>query len=120
MTERRKRERKRSTRYILVINRDTKEQMGCLVDLTTEGMRLMGNISIKPGSVFQLKIEINDTKYILIDAQSRWCKKNDNPEIFETGFLLQNITEDNLAKIKQLIDSHLFKESLQFSSLELD
>ncbi len=119
MSERRKHERKRSTRYILVVNGDTEEHLGCLVDLTAEGMRLMGNKSINSGSIFRLIIKINDTKAILVDAQSRWCKKNDNPEIFETGFLFHNITKDNLAKIKELIDSPLFKESLLFASSEL-
>jgi hypothetical protein len=119
MSERRNRERKHTARYISVIDRDTDKPMGWLVDLSTEGMRLMGNVSVRSGSVLQLIIKINNTKEILVDAQSRWCQKNDNAELFETGFFFQDITEDNLTRIKELIESPLFKESSQLASLEL-
>lgn len=119
MSERRNRERKRTAKYMSVIDRDSDKPLGWLVDLSTEGMRLMGNVSIRSGSLLRLIIKINDTKEIMVDAQSRWRNKNNNTELFETGFFFQDITEDNLTKIKELIESPLFKESSQLASLGL-
>ncbi len=119
MKERRKAERKRPTNYIAVVNRESNEPIGCLIDLTIEGFRLMHNEPVKEGALLRLRIKINEFEYILLDAQSRWCKKGD-ADIYEIGFQTQNISADNLAKVRLLISSPAFMESLRVTSVELD
>ena len=119
MKERRKSARKRPTNYIAVVNRETNEPIGCLMDLTIEGLRLMHNEPVEEGALLRLRIKVNEFEYILLDAQSRWCKKDD-ADIYEIGFQTHNISADNLEKVRRLISSPTFMESLRVTSTEFN
>ncbi len=119
MKERRKSSRKRPTNYIAVVNRESNEPIGCLIDLTIEGFRLMHNEPVKEGALLRLRMQINEFEFILLDAQSRWCKKGD-ADIYEIGFQTHNISADNLEKVRRLISSPTFMESLRATSAELN
>jgi len=51
MDEKRKHDRKRSSGYVAVIDIKTDEHLGCLVDLTLEGMRLMTKKQYEPSTI---------------------------------------------------------------------
>ena len=58
MEERRSENRKFLTYFSRVIDRDTGIMLGYLVDLTTGGALLIGNVSLKPNSVLQLRLDL--------------------------------------------------------------
>jgi hypothetical protein len=120
MEERRKAGRKRPTNYIAVINRETNEPIGCLVDLTIEGMRIINNEPIVEGNLLKLRIKLDEIEYILLDAQSRWCRKCEAADIYEIGFQTHNISADNLEKVRRLMESAMFTESLKATSVEFN
>ena len=113
MKERRSSERKRPANYIAVVNRETNEPIGCLVDLTIDGMRIMNNKPIEEGILLKLRITINDSEYVFLDARSRWCKKCEGAEIYEIGLQTQDMTRENLEKINRLMNASVFTESLK-------
>jgi hypothetical protein len=76
--------------YLKVYNRKTGKPIGYLVNVSTEGMRLVSHIPLLTHSVFQFRIklpmEVGGNKHIDFDALSCWCRPDVSPECFDTGF----------------------------------
>ena len=94
MKERRSSERKRPANYIAVVNRETNEPIGCLVDLTIDGMRIMNNKPIEEGILLKLRITINDSEYVFLDARHDARKPRENQQADER-LCLYGIVEGN-------------------------
>ena len=113
MAEQRKHDRKYMINYLRVIDRNTEELVGNLVDVTTEGFMLISDDPIETGVDFELKLdlpeEIRGSRQISFDAHSRWCKSDVNPEFCNTGFRLSNISTNDIAIIESLIQNFLIK-----------
>ena len=113
MAEQRKHDRKDMINNLRVIDRNTEELVGNLVDITTEGCMLISDDPIETGVDFELKLdlpeEIRGSWQITFDAHSRWCKSDVNPEFYDTGFRLSNISTNDIAIIESLIQNFLIK-----------
>ena len=95
MAEQRKHDRKHMINYLRVIDRNTEELVGNLVDITTEGCMLISDDPIETGADFELKLDLPEEirgRQITFDAHSRWCKSDVNPEFYDTGLRLSNIS----------------------------
>ena len=112
MTEQRRHKRNYLIYYLRVFDRNTDELLGHLVDITTEGLMLVSEKPIEANKVFQLKMdlpeEIRGSKQIPFDAESKWCKNDINPDFYDTGFLLINVSPGDLVIIEQLIRDFFF------------
>jgi uncharacterized protein YjbI with pentapeptide repeats len=90
-----------------VFDRKTSEQVGELVDVTVEGMRLNGPYPNPVGTFSYFQIALPDTfphgTALHVDARSVWCKPVPEDNRFDTGFLIQNIGEGR-EMIEKLID----------------
>ena len=113
MAEQRKHDRKYMTNYLRVIDRNTEKLVGNLVDITTEGCMLISDDPIETGVDFELKLdlpeEIRGSRQITFDAHSRWCKSDVNPEFYDSGFRLSNISTNDIAIIESLIQDFVFR-----------
>ena len=112
MAEQRKHDRKYMINYLRVIDRNTEELVGNLVD-TTEGCMLISDDLIETDVDFELKLDlpekIRGSRQITFDAHSRWCKSDVNPEFYDTGFRLSNISTNDIAIIESLIQDFVFQ-----------
>ena len=115
MAEQRKHDRKYLIYYLRVFDRNTEELLGNLVDITTEGLMLISESPIETDMIFELKMdlpeEIRGSRQIVFDAQSRWCKNDVNPDFYDTGFLLSNISSNDISIIESLIQDFYFQSA---------
>ncbi|OQY59035.1 MAG: hypothetical protein B6245_08700 [Desulfobacteraceae bacterium 4572_88] len=105
--EKRRAKRKQLFYYLSVFDRNTHERVGQLVNITTRGLMLTSENFVKPDIVFQLRMtlpqEIKGEEEISFDARSCWCKKGINPDFYDIGFELTDISKKNVRIIENLI-----------------
>lgn len=108
MEERRKSERRRLVHQLMVFDRDTEELAGYLVDITTEGIMLMGKDPLEAGSTRNLRMllpdKIQGSRQVAFDARSIWCRKNIRSGLFEMGLQLSEVADEDLETIRHLIE----------------
>ena len=114
MPERRKLQRRHLIYYLRVFDRNTDQLIGHLVDITPEGVMLISEDSIETDIIFQLRMvlsaKIEGSRQITFAAKSIWCKKDINPDFYDTGFQLQKVEPKDIEVIKCLVDELGFRD----------
>ena len=79
--------------------------VGYLLDINLQGMMLVGMEAVKSGTLFQLKMmlpeKIAGKDHLLVEASSRWCKKNTRNDWYEIGFQILKIAREDLEIIRE-------------------
>ena len=116
MENRRKHERLAASPPFLVWDRETKELLGCLGNITPEGMMLIGGRSLKVGNVYQCMTRLPEErqwrKEIFFEAQVLWSHGPSDVKFYQTGFHLVNIAPEDLDILQQAIRAHDLSERL--------
>jgi hypothetical protein len=110
LEERRSESRKFLTYFSRVIDRDTGIMLGYLVDLTTGGALLIGNVSLKPDSVLHLRLDLPEDFFpkeqLDIEARAVWSRPDSDPEFYRTGLQLFNVKPTDLNTLERLLSIH--------------
>jgi hypothetical protein len=110
MEERRKEIRKYLNYFSRVTDRETGFVLGYLVDLTTGGALLVGNIPLNVGTVFQLRVDLPEEKFtqsqLDMDAKAVWCQPDSDPELYRTGLKLVTSQPGDLFILERLLSGH--------------
>lgn len=105
--ERRAIKRRHLIYYLRVWNRDTRDMLGHLVDLTTGGLMLISEHPIPLKQTFNLEMRWHDPEageqIAEFRAQSLWSRPDVNPAFQDTGFMLLDQTPEVLIRIQELI-----------------
>lgn len=114
MLEKRKLQRRHLIYYLRVFDRNTINLIGHLVDITSEGIMIISETPIEVGKSFQMRMilpkEFFGKEQINFDAISRWSDKDINPNFYDTGFQLENISDENIKIVTQLIEDFGFND----------
>ena len=107
MEEKRSIERIRCYYYLKVYNKATKDDIGSVTDISTKGMRLVSENPFPLDSLYHFTVKLPEG-YILgesfdIDAEARWCNKNEDEIFYESGFEFVNAERKGVIYIKSLI-----------------
>jgi hypothetical protein len=112
--EKRKQKRRHLIYYLTVIDRETNNVIGYLVDITTKGIMLMSDNALQPGTVLHLKImlqtEMSDKEYLHFDARVIWSKQSINGNSYDTGLELLNVKPEDFREIETVIDELGFND----------
>jgi PilZ domain len=115
MSDKRILERKHLIYYLQVVDRDTGELIGRLVDITAEGIMLLSEQPLPTGQVFQLRMllpkEASEGDHLDFTAKSLWSARESNPDLYDTGFQFVGVTIENAKIIEDLISDYGFPES---------
>lgn len=99
--------------YLRVFDRDSKELLGNLVDISTRGIMLVSDHPLEVGKSFHLRMYLPETvegsREVEFTAESRWCQNDANPDFYDTGFELIDPAPQFLEAVDKLIDDCLFK-----------
>jgi len=113
MKEQRKLQRRHLIYYLRVFNDETNEVLGHLINISPEGIMIMSEKPLETGKLFHLRMDLPADVFrkqlIEFDAESRWCRKDVNPEFYDTGFLIKNLNEEDARLIEKLIDDYGFR-----------
>lgn len=107
MEKERRSERKHLLYYFEVIDCNTNTPAGRVVDITTEGLMLVSENILKQKEVYSLKLklpeEIKTDVELTFKAKCMWSKGADNKDLFDSGFLFLDLTDENREIINNLI-----------------
>ena len=119
MSERRKRPRKRTGAYVAVHDLNSNENVGRLIDVSAEGMKLMSSKCFEKNSTLLLQIdlpsEIDGRGQILCKASIIWCKEGNEPDFHEVGLKISDISPYNHETLEKWMTSLAFQKSLKFA-----
>ena len=114
MSENREHKRKETNAHIGIYDLESNRLIGCLIDLTIVGMRVMVESEAKPGCQLgfslMLPLEINNLRRLKIEAECVWCNISSDPKFYSVGFKFLNITDEIIDTIVKLLESPAFKE----------
>jgi hypothetical protein len=102
--------------YLKVIDVETDEMLGKIVDLTTGGMMLVSDSSMEIGVVKKAKIILDNNLFNLLPNSlnviftTQWSKPDVNPENFVTGVKFVDLSDKDSATIDQIIRKIGFNE----------
>jgi hypothetical protein len=115
MTDNRKKIRRQTSGYYIVYDRNTDEMIGRILDLSESGAMM---ITAKEMPVpchrecrMHLPERIKGKPVIAFDLQSKWCRKNNRFDWYETGYEFVNITAETEEIIRALTADWKLKAS---------
>lgn len=99
--------------YLRIFDTDTGENLGHLVDITTEGIMMISEEQIPNGKDFSFRMQLPTTitgrDEINFKALCLWCKKDVNPDFYVSGFKIKEISAHEVKTITSLINAYGFK-----------
>ncbi len=105
--ENRRLKRKHLIYYLRIFDASTRELIGHLVDITTEGIMVISEDALEGGKSYDLVMdlpeEIAGKKEMRITAVCKWTNNAANPDFYDSGFLIAENNEENLLIIKTLV-----------------
>jgi len=107
MSEQRRFVRRQARGYFHAFDRNSNKMIGRIVDMSTRGVRIITEKPIEvPGTIpckMDLPEEVLDGGQLNFDADSKWCRKNDRIDCYETGLQIHGVTEQDEDAIKLLL-----------------
>lgn len=110
--EKRRLKRRHLIYYLRVFNRLNNELLGHLVDLTPEGIMIIGErllpVDVDCDLYMTLPEEILGKNKVDFVAHAVWSRKDVDPSFYGTGFRMISIDPDDIALIHKLIEDFGF------------
>jgi len=95
MEDYRHRPRKNTPHLVRVLNEESGETVGRVVDITADGMMLVTKEKIKVGQLFNFRIilpvMVHHRSDVCLEAKSVWVKADSNSEYSKCGFKFINL-----------------------------
>ncbi len=100
--------------YLEVYDDEANELLGHLVDLTTEGLKLVSKQRIPTNRIYKLRMMLPEgyfsEKDIYFEAKSMWSSNDVNPDFYDTGFSAANIESRSQEIILELVGQLSFND----------
>ncbi len=112
MLEKRRLKRRHPIYYLKVYDRVNNNLIGRLVDIHTQGMRLVSEKPIHPGDSFTARMDlpkaIESKDYMDIDIKAVWCDLDQNPDFFDTGYHIDELSKTDQETINSVFEDFVF------------
>jgi hypothetical protein len=110
MDDRRRQDRKLMTYFSRVMDRNNGRLLGYLVDMTTGGALVIGNVPLRVNSIFQLRIDLPESygerTQLDIEARAIWSQPDPDPDLYRTGIQLIGVDPADLQILERLITDY--------------
>ena len=107
MPERRTVPRKKFNMYMRVIDDDTQETLGHMVDVSPDGLQLETAAELPINKDYYLRVELTpelaDRPFMVFIAKSKWSRPGNIPYLFYTGFKIVEIMPDDKAIFETIV-----------------
>ncbi len=98
--------------YLRIFDGMSSRVMGHLMDISPKGLMLLSDEPVPVNEEYRLRMrlptEVVDRDEIIFGAVSRWCRQDDNPDFYVTGFQIQDMDDDTEKAVGQLIEEFGF------------
>ncbi len=115
MEERRKIKRRYMLYYARIFEAQTQDLVGHLVDITTGGAMIISEKPMQGNTIFNLKLElsadVSDQPYLEFKARSVWCHPDIDPQYYNTGFQIVDLTPEGETIIRRIMEIYGFRDN---------
>jgi hypothetical protein len=102
----RRQERTHLIYHLRVFDARRKTLLGHMVDITPEGMQLIGEKAVPVEKKFSVRMDLPRNvmidRHLKFDAQSKWCTADRSGDFYSMGFRIVDITPEALAVVQKL------------------
>jgi hypothetical protein len=111
MADKRKISRRDFTYYMQVTDDLSKQLIGYLTDISTEGFRLDTSKQIPPGQDFRMQIQLTsdvaDKNSMTFIARSKWCHPDHvDPNTYNVGFEILQMAPGDMLIFQRMFDKY--------------
>ncbi len=109
--ERRKFKRKSLSYYLPILDNDTEQVLGHLVDISPIGLMIDCKRNIPSGQQFHLRLDlmegIAEKPEVEFTGECKWCRSDKiQPYLYNAGFQITEISEEDLSVIKMIAEKY--------------
>ena len=110
MNEQRSNQRHHLGVDIDLINRENGEALGRLCDVSPQGLMIISDDCPQIGAEFEVVIQVPEegTENLELTVTCRWARLGEVEDSFEAGFLVEEITSDQLLALSTLAQKYDF------------
>lgn len=102
----RRQERTRLIYHLRVFDARRKKLIGQLVDITPEGLALIGETAVPVGRTYSLRMDLPRNLmpegHVTFSAESKWCTRDASEDFFSMGMRIVKMTPGALALVQKL------------------
>jgi hypothetical protein len=104
----RRKDRIEVSEVIQVVDRQSGSTIGQLVNISEDGLMVLGKEPVPENSIYQLSLEFSDDSVraidgpVMIGVESLWCHSSSDQAQYWSGFYIIDISEQDLLRIQQL------------------
>ena len=106
-------ERRHLVFYLRVFDGMSDRVIGHIADISSAGLMLISDKPVEVNENYRLRLklpaELGEKEEILINATSRWCKPDLNPDFYITGFQLYDLSKELEAHLQKLVEEFSFE-----------
>jgi hypothetical protein len=114
MSERRKLKRRHLLYYLRVYNALTGRLLGHLVDISPGGVMVMSQNRRRIGRTVVLRMVLPNqprrAKILEFEATTKWCRRDVNPDFWDTGFETTTLSRKQMIAIETLVEDYGFRD----------
>jgi hypothetical protein len=86
---------------------ETGELLGRAGDITPEGIRMTTRKPLEPGRALTIRVRlpaaILGKTVVEAEAECRWCRRAENPALYDTGLKFRTMAPDDIEVVEEVI-----------------
>jgi len=107
--DKRKLNRQRPTTVIVVYDRTNQQEVGLLIDLTAQGLRIRGKVQLDSGYFYQLRLQfesqVNSRNDFNFGATCVWSDIIPGTDECDSGFIIDDLSPTEFKLFEDLLKS---------------
>ncbi len=113
MSDHRKCAREDVVFYLRLFDETSNRVLGHLADISVQGLMLISDEPIQVNKAYQLRLavpeELSEKQEVLFEATSRWCRPDKTPDLYISGFTINEPSEEVQNCIFRLVKEFGFR-----------
>ncbi len=107
-TRTRRQERAHLIYFLRVFDAESGDLLGQMVDLTTDGIMVIGEGAAAPRQHYRLRMDLPRNvpmgRHLTLEARCKWCRRDPSGDFHSMGFRLQDMSPEAHRAVEQLIE----------------
>lgn len=106
-----------------VYDRITDKSIGYMVDISSEGMKILSRIFVRENTIYKVRIELPEevkgSDQLTIDVRCVWCERDPETELYRAGFAFVSTFPHHKEIIELLFERREAQESESTGSIKV-
>ena len=112
--------RRQATDPLLVYDMETNLPIGQIINMSYRGMKLMTEEPVVISKIYYCRIPLPEKLLgrdeLFIDAECRWCRKNEETSWYDSGYCLRKPSTEDADIIKLITHKWMIEQSEKMNS----